>query len=185
MLAGCSNEPAKSLSKKDKEAVVNSYQFWKTMAMGMGPNAIQSPFGRYLILRNGETQLCLKLEKHLVSSEENLRASKYAWVQLVEGKIEDTGTFVISEDGDTGSYWIEIAGFKCEWSLGDWVYFDEKLPVMNMALTDYTEVEELEKAEVSGWLSKKELEAIIVNDPQVQLLKKALKFEPAGTGQPM
>lgn len=185
MLAGCSSEPAKLLSTKDKEALVSSYQYWKTIAMGMGPNAIQTPFGRYLILRNGESQLCLKLEKHLASSEEKLRASKYSWVLLAEGKIEDTGTFVISEDGAAGSYWIEIAGFKCEWSLGDWVYFDENLPDMDMAVTDYTELKELEKALVAGWLSKIELEAMIVNDPQVQVLRDALGVESAGTGRPL
>ncbi len=152
------------------------------MAMGIGSNAVQAPFGRYLILRNGESQLCLKLEKHFSSSEEEVRESKYTWVNLVEGSIEDTGTFVISEDGETGSAWIEIAGFKCEWSLSDWVYFDETLPDMHMALTDFTEVEELQSAEVSGWLSKEMLEAMTADDAQIQLLKKTLKFEPSAGG---
>ena len=83
MLAGCSNEPADSLSKEEKEAVVNSYKFWRTMAMGIGSNAVQAPFGRYLILRYGESQLCLKLEKHFSSSEEEVRESKYTWVKSI------------------------------------------------------------------------------------------------------
>ncbi len=171
-----------SLSPEEKKALVDSYKYWKSIGSEIGSNAVKSPFGRYLVLSNEDNLLCLKLEKHLPSVKEHENAAKYSWVHLVGGIAKDSGTFVIDEDpdsdaADSGAYWIEIAGFRCEWSFGDWVYFDESLPSMKMALTEFTEEGEVDEAKIERWISRKQLASFIENDPQVKLLEKALEIE--------
>jgi len=179
----CLNAGADQLSHEEKEALISSYKYWKSIGSGIGSNAVKSPFGRYLLLRNEDTLLCLKLDKHLPSVKEHGKAAKYSWVHLVAGKAEASGTFVIDEDASSaaasqGAYWIDIAGFKCEWSFGDWVYFDENLPSMKIAVTEFTEESEIEKEKVKRWLSRNELKSFSDDDPHVKLLERALKIEP-------
>ena len=179
----CLNAAEDQLSQEEKEAIVSSYKYWKSIGSGIGSNAIKSPFGRYLILKNKDSLLCLKLEKHLPSVTKQGKAARYSWVHMVAGKKEDSGTFEIDEDGCPSPYLIELAEFKCEWSFGDWVYFDENLPEMKMAVTGLTDESELEELDIHKWFSKSELEAFGENDPLVELLEKALDTEQGGAGQ--
>jgi hypothetical protein len=178
-----------TVSQKDKESILRTYRHWKSLGSGIGSDAIKSPFGRYLLLKNEDTLLGLKLEKHLPSVQEGGEAARYSWVHIVAGKVEGSGTFVIDEDPGSaaakgGSYWIEIAGFKCQWSFGDWVYFDQNLPNMEVARTGFTEQVEIAKGEVKLWLSRKELESLAENEPELKLLERILAIEQGGTGRP-
>lgn len=178
-----------TVSQDDKQAILRTYKHWKSLGSGIGSDAIKSPFGRYLILKNEDTLLCLKLEKHLPSVQEGGEAARYSWVHVVAGKVEGSGTFVIDEDpasaaAQKGSYWIEIAGFKCQWSFGDWIYFDHKLPNMKLARTEFTELGEITKGKVKLWLSRKELESLDENEPELKLLERILADEQASAGPP-
>lgn len=176
-------------SQKDKEAILRTYRHWKSLGSGIVSDAVKSPFGRYLILKNEDTLLCLKLDKHLPSVQKGGEAAKYSWVHIVAGKVAGSGTFVIDEDprsaaAKNGAYWIEIAGFKCQWSFGDWVYLDHHLPDMEVARTEFTEQGEIAKGEVKLWLSRKELESLNENEPELKLLEEILTIEQAGNGKP-
>lgn len=171
-----------SASQEEKEAAIRSYKHWKSIGSGTGSNAVRSPFGRYLILKNEDTLLCLKLEKHLSSATDQGKAARYSWVQIVAGETKSRGTFVMDEDPESaaassGSYWIELAGFRCEWSFGDWVYFDENLPQMKIARTEFTEEDEIAEQEVHLWLSRTAAKSFIEDDPTVRLLEGIQEIE--------
>lgn len=171
---------AKEFSTTEKEELITAYSYWKEIGSGLGSGAIRSPFGRYLLLKNENTLLALKAEKHFRSADGNGQASNYSWILLVEGKKMDNGTFSIDEEKGSAFGTIELGGFCCKWSWGDWVYFDPKLPNMEMAVTEATEKNELTDESTSPlWWSHDKLQAYTEGKFSVNELREAMGLEPA------
>ena len=168
---------AKPLSNADKEKLFSAYSYWKSVGSGLGWNAVQSPFGRYLLLKNENSLLALKLEKHLPSKGSG-QAARYSWLLLVDGKLKESGSFDIDEVEGKGSAKIEIGGFNCEWSSGDWVYFDSKLPEMEIAKTEATEKDELNNLSTLMWWSQDKLKSYEEDNFSNAQLRKAMDLEP-------
>jgi hypothetical protein len=170
------------MKKHHKEQLVSIYILWKSMGTGLGENAIKSPFGRYLLLKNKSSILALKLEKHLPrkTSVGTGKASHYSWVLLIDGKQKKSGSFDIDEEKGEGSARIKVGGFNCEWSFGDWIYFDPKLSNMKMAKTEATEKSELDELNSLVWWSRNQLRSYFEGTLGESKLRQAMGLEPKG-----
>jgi|GEM_PF-3195576 len=178
------------LSSSEKAVVLRFYKFWKQIGSG----AMMAPFGRSLALSAVKDCLFLKLEKHFSSSSDQVKASRFSWIHMTEEGVKDSGSFLISEDRNSefncpnsGFYWNELAGFRCQCSLGDWIYFEENFPEMKMARTDYTEDRELRPVRFPGvmWFSKLFSHDYIGGYQYVVLIELSLNLEPNDERNPM
>lgn len=120
---------------KPKDEAMRRY--YREMATGIGSNAIQAPFGRFLLIKSGPQCLALRLTEHVELLEaRGVRgySSKYEWFLQPDGSMDfskpnvEKGKIEMSErksgNSPSGSPTLKAGSFPLlEWSSGDWVYF--------------------------------------------------------------
>jgi len=157
-------------------------RYYREMTTGIGSNAIQAPFGRFLLVRSELQCLALRITEHVNVHDSRSRGeSKYEWFLQADGSMDfskanvQKGTGQVSESrARSGSFapTIKVGTFPTlEWSLSDWIYFGigatpvgghpkgsaEYLREQNirMASTEWVRIEDVKpKSEPVEWLSK-------------------------------
>ena len=141
----------RSLCETTLDDFIESYQQVKSFSVGYSHNAVRAPFGRFLLLRQGDELLAIKITRHKRHSKRDyIDGAFYEWIWMHDDQRDEGEGWLSQEQNNT---WIKAHSFSVNWSTGDWFYFSQ--PDLEMARTEAVEKEEI-RSEVdrARWYSK-------------------------------
>lgn len=124
-------------------------------------NAVQAPLGRFVLLRSGADLAAVKLTRHTPTAD---GGAEYVWFYWGDGAGNLIGEAVETGRGevferyagersgwnsnrvtDVGGRLLMTCGpFRIEWSQGDWLYFPPGRGGLEMAVTPWSQVEDID-----------------------------------------
>lgn len=159
-------------------ALVNDMEMYRSLISGLSSNAVQAPFGRFILIRNKKDE-CLGIRILEHTRLQNIKVdgqtvrqylgAKFEWFLQTDGSFDFTrknvkaGSQELVEDliSAHGSYGlIEVGNFKLKWSLSDWIYFpDEDQEEIKMVRTEWVRIKDVDFKDSSlKWLSRDDLQ---------------------------
>lgn len=131
--AAKSPQKARTLAQTTQDQL----RLFRSLATGIGGQAIQAPFGRFLLIKSGPQCLALRITEHVNFNDTPSRGgytAKYEWFLQADGSIDfsktnvQKGTGEVSEARQPNSAYrvptIQAGSFPhLEWSSSDWIYF--------------------------------------------------------------
>jgi hypothetical protein len=141
VLSGCSQEPEVPSDANVSSGVVEA---------GGSPRAIRAEVGQFLLLRQDGLDVALKIVEHTRPSQDDaptwgaryecfvFDGDDYSRFQRYAGEVyerESGGVYVLPS---TKPEYVDCGTFHIEWSLADWIYFDDSISAM--ARTEKTDI---------------------------------------------
>lgn len=152
----------------------------RKLVMGVGDNAVQAPFGRFLLIKNGSKCLALRITEHTrphIVDNTQQDTSRYEWFLQTDGSMDfskdnvQKGNGKLSSKNGASAYFQAGSFPALQWSPNDWIYFNVGgTPIggypagsqealrqknMRMASTEWVRIEDVKpRSGDSGWLSE-------------------------------
>jgi hypothetical protein len=126
--------------------------FYRSMFLGVGDNAVIAPFGRFLLIRDGPILAAIRIDEHTRREPLNAgelhsfsyRGAKYTLIVQEDGSgdlakanaRESTGEFV-EGSGQPDADAVHVGPLVLRWSASDWIYFPEGHERLEVARTEW------------------------------------------------
>lgn len=131
------------------------------------PQAVRSPFQRFMLIRQGPRCVALRIIEH---PERNIRRARYEWYSQNDGSMNfkkanvGHGTGEVWEreampDGSTNTI-IKTDSLHLSWSASDWIYFPyiSLDALMSMTRTNWTHIQDVNaQSKTLRWVSRGKL----------------------------
>jgi hypothetical protein len=131
--------------RKKKESMLSLNRYYKSIATGIGQNAIRSRLGNFTLLKRKDTRVALKLVDRSKLHSGSFHEVKFECYVWSNGE-SDPRKFIatVSEPiggGAATDVYIKFKDFKMEWSMPDWLYVRDQFT--SMAMTKYVDIEDI------------------------------------------
>ena len=165
----------------EQDKKLERFRLYRSLATGLGTNAVRAPFGRFLLVRMGQQCLALRVTEHVKSSRPtDGDVSIYEWFLQNDGSMDFSKANVQKGGGEIFDYkngvyqsaYIAAGSFPVlEWSSSDWIYFqrgatpvggyapgskeDQRAKNMRMTFTEWVRIGDVKAQDKSlFWLSR-------------------------------
>jgi len=139
---------------------------------GYGTNAVQAPFGRFLLIKAGKDAIALKITEHTRRTKiqwdggrsvYSWLGARYEWLYQPDGSMDfskpnverGAGEFIENrEQMDPSTETVRIGSLALRWSTSDWVYFPKNADRgVQMARSEWVRTEDIDFQDKSlGWI---------------------------------
>jgi hypothetical protein len=154
VLTGC-GQPARPPTQAEIDAALKKAYSGKDYRMyveGIGDNAIRAEIGKFMLLRNGGTNIALRIARgtHPSKKQSSMLGADYELYAFESGSNAPPRKYtgeVYEIDGTGRLDHITITGgaFSVMWSVPSWIYFSQS--VLAMARTQTTNVQDIDFAD--------------------------------------